>query len=128
MKIYDRFMTRIIFESNHKDIKETIMLAIKSGANLTEADLTVANLRGADLRGANLRGADLRVADLTGADLRGADLTVANLSGANLTVADLTGANLRGATLCNTKFEHTKISYRRKIVEVNFTEIKKEKK
>ena len=49
---------------------------------------------GADLSGANLRGADLSGVDLSGATLRGVDLSGANLSGANLRGADLSGANL----------------------------------
>ena len=44
-----------------------VLEALKSGA-----DLSGANLSGADLRDANLSGADLRDADLSGADLRDA--------------------------------------------------------
>ena len=77
------------YESENNTLKETLLEAIKSGA-----DLSYANLRGADLSYANLSGANLR-----GADLRGADLSYANLSGANLRGADLRGADLRGADL-----------------------------
>jgi len=42
---------------------------IKSGANLSYANLHGAYLHGANLRGANLRGADLSYANLRGADL-----------------------------------------------------------
>ncbi len=53
------------WESENNSVKETLLKAVESGADLS----------GADLRSANLRGADLRSADLSGADLRGADLT-----------------------------------------------------
>ena len=70
------------------------------GANLCGANLCGADLYGADLYGADLRGADLRDADLCGAYLRGAYLRGANLYGADLRGADLRGANLCGANLC----------------------------
>ena len=82
------------YEKENNSVKDTLIEAVKRGADLYGADL-----RGADLRGANLRGADLRGADLRGADLRGADLYGANLRGADLRGADLRGANLRGADL-----------------------------
>ena len=66
-----------------------------SGANLAGADLTGANLRYEDLSEANLTDAILFEADLTGANLFEADLT-----GANLTRATLIGANLSGGILC----------------------------
>ena len=77
---------RILFEFEKEDnsIKDTVIEAVKSGANLC----------GANLRGANLFGADLCGADLCGADLYGADLYGANLYGANLCGANLRGANL----------------------------------
>ena len=61
------------YEKENNTVKDTVI----------EAVITGANLRGADLTGADLRGADLTGADLTGADLRGADLTDADLTGAN---------------------------------------------
>ena len=73
--------------------------AVKSGANLSGADLRSANLSGADLRSANLSGANLSGANLSGADLSGADLRSANLSGADLRSANLSGADLSGADL-----------------------------
>ena len=77
------------YEKENNTIKETLLEAIKSGANL----------RGAYLRGANLRGADLGGANLRDANLRDADLDDADLGGANLRDADLRGANLRGAKI-----------------------------
>ena len=66
----------VLFEYSKENntIKDTLIKAIKRGANL----------RGADLRGADLGGANLRGAYLGGANLRGADLGGANLGGANL--------------------------------------------
>ena len=86
----------VLFEYEKEDntIKDTLVEAVKRGA-----DLRGAYLRGADLRGAYLSGADLRGAYLRGADLRGANLRGANLCGADLRDADLRGANLRDAYL-----------------------------
>ena len=69
----------VLFELEKEDntIKDTLIEAIKSGANLC----------GANLRGANLCDADLCDADLCGANLCGADLCDANLRGANLSSA-----------------------------------------
>ena len=77
MEILNRFTGKIIFKSRHKTKRETVIAAIKRGADLT----------GADLRGAYLQGADLQ-----------------------------------GAYLCDCYFNKTKISYRGKVVEVNFVE------
>ena len=96
IQIKSRFTDSILFEyeSENNTIKETVVKAVKSCANLYGA-----NLYGADLRGANLRGADLRGADLSCANLYGANLYGANLYGANLYDADLRDADLRGADL-----------------------------
>ena len=87
------------YEKENNSIKDTLIEAVNSGANLRGADLFGANLRGADLFGANLRGADLVGANLRGANLFGANLHGANLFGADLRGANLFGANLRGAEL-----------------------------
>ena len=92
------------YEKEENTLKDTLTEAVKSGANLSYADLRCADLSGANLRDADLRGADLRCANLSGANLRGADLSYAdlrcaNLSGANLRYADLRGADLSGANL-----------------------------
>ena len=57
------------FEKEDNTLKDTLIEAIKQGADLQGADLRGADLRGADLRGANLWGADLRGANLRGANL-----------------------------------------------------------
>ena len=75
------------YEEEENTVKDTLMKAIESGANLYGADLRCANLRDANLCGANLRGADL-----SGANLCNADLCNADLRNANLCSADLSGA------------------------------------
>ena len=67
------------FEKEDNSVKDTLIEAVKRGANLRGANLVGANLGDADLVGADLRGADL-----VGADLRGANLVGANLGDADL--------------------------------------------
>jgi hypothetical protein len=64
------------FEGDFSSLAEDVKAAVRSGANLS--------------------GADLHCADLSSANLSGADLSSANLSGANLSGVDLSGANLHG--------------------------------
>jgi len=95
---------KVLYDSEKESMKDALVDAVKSGANIRGANLVVANLRGADLRDADLicadlRGANIRGANLYGADLRGANLRGADLGDANLYGADLRGANLRGADL-----------------------------
>ena len=73
--------------------------AIKTRADLRDANIAGVDLRGVDLRGANLVGANLMGADLRDANIAGANLMFANLAGANLGVANLTGAYLAGVNL-----------------------------
>ena len=89
IEIRNRWTGSVVFEYTKEGntITETVLDAIRRGANLRDA-----NLRDADLRDANLRDANLCDADLCDADLRGADLRCANLSGANLSDADLSDA------------------------------------
>ena len=77
MKITSRSNNEIIFEDNSTTMKDCVINAFNTGA-----DLRGAYLHGANLRGEDLRGADLHVAYLHGADLRGADLRDADLRGA----------------------------------------------
>ena len=60
------------YEKENNTIKDTVVEAVKSGANLWSA-----NLCGADLSDANLRDADLRGANLGGADLSGIKIKTA---------------------------------------------------
>ena len=101
IEIRNRWTGSVVFEYTKEGnaITETVLEAIRRGADLRDADLCDADLRGADLRGADLCGADLRDADLRGADLCGADLCGADLRDAYLRGADLCDANLRGANL-----------------------------
>jgi hypothetical protein len=99
MKILNEWTDAVLWEGAAGTVAEAVYAALKSGANLGDADLRGADLRDADLRGASLGGANLGGANLRGADLRGADLGGADLRGANLGGANLRGANLRGADL-----------------------------
>ena len=138
IEIRNRWTGSVVFEYTKEGntITETVLDAIRRGAdlrdtdlygadlcdadlrgaNLSDADLCDADLRGADLRSADLRGANLRDADLRGADLRDADLHGANLSDADLSDADLCGADLRsadlrGANLCGANLRDAKGCY-----------------
>ena len=92
IEIRNRWTGSVVFEYTKEGntITETVLDAIRRGANLRDA-----NLRDADLRDANLRDANLCDADLCDANLCGA-----NLCGADLYGADLRGANLRDAKGC----------------------------
>jgi hypothetical protein len=111
LKIKNRFTGSVLFEFEKEDntIKETLLEALKQGADLRDAYLRGADLQGANLqdaylqdaylRGANLQDAYLQDAYLRGANLQDADLQDANLQGAYLRGAYLQGANLQGAYL-----------------------------
>ena len=120
IEIRNRWTGSVVFEYTKEGntITETVLDAIRRGANLRDADLRDADLRDAnlcdaDLCDANLCGANLCDADLCDAnlcdanlrdaDLRGANLCDANLRGANLYGADLRGTDLRGANLRDAK-------------------------
>jgi hypothetical protein len=99
IEIKHRFSGAVLYSAGGESLRDAVVAAVKSRANLSSADLRGANLSSADLSSADLRGADLRGAYLGGANLTGADLAGANLTGANLTGADLAGAYLAGADL-----------------------------
>ena len=108
IEIRNRWTGSVVFEYTKEGntITETVVDAIRRGADLRGADLRGADLRDADLCGADLRdadlcGADLCDANLCGANLRDADLCGADLCGANLRDADLRDANLCDADLCD---------------------------
>ena len=92
---------KVLFEHEKENntIKDTVIEAVKNGANLYGANLGGANLYGANLYGANLDGANLYGANLVRANLVRANLVRANLDGANLDGANLVRANLDGANL-----------------------------
>ena len=105
IEIRNRWTGSVVFEYTKEGntITETVLDAIRRGANLRDADLRDANLCGANLCDADLRDANLRDANLCGANLCDANLRSANLSGANLRDADLRDADLRGANLRDAK-------------------------
>ena len=100
IEIRNRWTDAVVFEYTKEGntITETVLEAIRRGA-----DLRNANLRGADLRCANLSDVDLSGADLSDADLRNANLRGADLRGADLRCADPSGADLSDADLCDAK-------------------------
>ena len=93
------------FEKENNSLKETLIAALKSRANLRYADLSGANFSCADLSGANLRYANFSYADLSDADLSGADLRDANLDKRYIQIACI-GSAKRMTTYC---FEDDKI-------------------
>ena len=97
IEIRNRWTGSVVFEYTKEGntITETVLDAIRRGADLRGADL-----RDADLCDANLRDANLCDADLCDANLRDANLRDADLRGANLYGADLCGANLYDAKGC----------------------------
>jgi hypothetical protein len=76
MKILHRYTSACLWESPHETLEETVVAAVKSGANLSDANLRGANLRGANLSDANLRGANLSDANLSDAIVYGCALGV----------------------------------------------------
>ena len=87
------------FSKENNTLKDTLVEAVRRGANLGGANLRGAYLGGAYLEGAYLGGAYLEGAYLEGAYLGGAYLEGAYLGGAYLEGAYLDSANLRGANL-----------------------------
>ena len=118
IEIRNRWTGAVVFEYTKEGntITETVLEAIRRGADLCDANLRGANLRDANLCDADLCGANLRDADLRGANLCDANLCDANLCGANLCDADLRDANLRdadlrGANLCDANLRGAKGCY-----------------
>ena len=103
IEIKNRWTGKILFEYENENntIIDTLIEAVKQGA---------------DLRGANLQGADLR-----GADLRGAYLQGANLQGANLQGADLQDYKIKAAAVFTGLYTYIVIPY---ITEENEMRIK----
>lgn len=122
IEIKNKWTGKILFEyeKENNTIKDTVVEAVRSGANLYGADLCHANLSGANLSGAdfcladlsdaNLRNADLRNANLYSADLCGTYLSNANLYCADLSNACLYGADLNGANLSGVAFYSANLS------------------
>ena len=68
-QIKDRYVGKVLFECEAVKVKEALVNAVDSGADLSGADLSGAYLSGADLSDADLSDADLRDADLSGAKI-----------------------------------------------------------
>ena len=93
-KIRHRYTGAVLFEAEVGSFKACVELAVKSYADLRNADLSYTDLSYADLWHANLSNADLWHANLSNANLSNANLRNANLSNANLSNTDLWNANL----------------------------------
>ena len=113
IEIRNRWTGSVVFEYTKEGntITETVLDAIRRGADLRDADLCGADLRGSNLRSANLCDADLCDANLCGAYLRGANLYGADLCDANLCDANLRDANLRDADLRGANLRDAKGCY-----------------
>ena len=77
-EIKSRWDSTVLFTAEAASLLLALEAAVKSGADLSSADLRGANLSSADLRGANLRGADLRGANLSSA--KNSELALAQTS------------------------------------------------
>ena len=83
-EIKHRWTGAVLYAGDGETLRDAVVAAVDSHADLRGADLLGADLSGADLLGANLRDADLSGANLSGANLRDANLRDADLSGADL--------------------------------------------
>ncbi len=99
------------FETENNTVKTTLLEAVKSDADLSDADLSGADLIDANLSGADLIDANLRGANLRGANLRGANLRGANLSDANLIGADLSEHKIKKAAVFTGLYTYVVITY-----------------
>ena len=99
------------YEKENNTLRDTVLEAIKSSADLSSADLRYANLSYANLRYADLRYANLSYANLSYANLSYANLRYANLRSANLRYANLSSANLRYADLSSADLSSANLRY-----------------
>ena len=83
-EIRHRYTDAVLYTGGGEMLRDVLVAAVRSGADLRSADLSGAYLGGAYLRGADLSGANLSGAYLSGADLSGANLSGADLSGRKL--------------------------------------------
>ncbi len=116
--IIDTMRSKTLFSTTEgTDKRSTVELAIKSGADLTRADL-----RGYLLSGLSFKGGKLLGADFTNADLRGVTFDHCDLSGADFSYCDMrhirmiectadnaefVAAEMEGATITNSSFDNT---------------------
>jgi hypothetical protein len=139
IEIKHRWTDDVLYSSAEgKTLRDAVIEAVASGANLSGANLSYVNLSYASLSGANLSGANLSYANLShvnlshanlsgaylisaelnGADLSGASLSYAYLSGANMSYANMSHANLSGAYLNGADLKGAKIV---SVAQISFT-------
>ena len=99
IKIVSKYNSeRVIFQSSKETIKEAVVEAVKSYANLSYADLSDANLSYANLSGAKLKGAKFNNAHIGDNDSQCAVLAGANLEGViDMSKAQKSYASKQGA-------------------------------
>jgi uncharacterized protein YjbI with pentapeptide repeats len=85
---------RVVHESPHETVAQTVEDAVNKGVSLFKADL-----RGAILSDTNLINGNFQGAVMTGSRMINANLSGSDFSMADLGAADLTGATLYGARL-----------------------------
>lgn len=98
---------KILVETGHKSMRQTLEWCAREGVDLSGADLRKAKLSHASLDGLMVRdaclwGVDLTSSDIGFSDIREADLRCAMLKDTCLAESDLTGADLRGAYFSST--------------------------
>jgi len=98
-QIKNRYYNSVLYECEAESIKECLIKAVYSDANLSGA-----NLSGAYLSGANLSDAYLSYANLSSANLRGANLSGANLSDEILIKTPISILNLTWDILITTQY------------------------
>ena len=91
-------------------LRLAVQWAIKTGADLSDTDLSGADLSYTDLSYTDLSDADLSYTDLSYTDLSYTDLSDTDLSGANLRRTNLYCADLRRANLYCTDLNYVKLS------------------
>jgi uncharacterized protein YjbI with pentapeptide repeats len=89
IEIKHRYTNNVLYSCEAENMREAVLSAIKSSADLSSADLSSADLSSADLSSADLSSADLSFADLSFADLRFANLRSADLRGEILAISPL---------------------------------------
>ena len=92
IKILNQYDEAKIFVSTKTTIKEAVLEALASGADLSGADLSEINLSGIDLSGSNFS-----EVNLSGSNLSGSNFSETDLNGTDLNGADLSGAELNDA-------------------------------
>jgi hypothetical protein len=101
---------KVLFSTDAETLRDAVIAAIESRADLSGANLSGVNLSDANLSHASLSHADLSSVNLTDANLSYVNLSCANLSRANLSNANLSWANLSYAILFGTELSCADLS------------------